>query len=273
MLKFLYLYAKDLGRISARSAVYVLLAILASLAAGYVWGNEFAGKFTTDNAYILNTVRYASLGIWGLLFMFAAAMVVVVTCQWFGEDILTNRSYLNHMLPVYTWELVLSKALAGLTVIVIAVALMTLDVIKVADDISIVKDLLGIIPDLAQSDGLNFDLNMFIKLGVYFILMLCLFVMSSAFISLSFGQLLSKGAGRAFIIFIGFFAVLFVSLAVLVTVLRSAGVISGIANIDSIQSIFDLAETILRCIGNTNLVLSILFMTGASLILTYRLNV
>ena len=273
MLKFIYLFINDLVRIFARSAVYVLLAIIASLITGYVWGDSFAEGFTPENAYVLNTLRYAFVGVWGLLFMFAAIMVVVVTCQWFGEDMLTNRSYLNHMLPVYTWELVLSKALAGLAVIVIAVGIMTVDVIKVADHISIVGDILGIIPDLAESDGLDFDLSMFIKLGVYFILMLCLFIMSAAFLALSFGQLLSKGIGRDFMIFIGFFAVLFVSLAILVTVLRSAGVIAGITSIDSIQSVFDLAKSTLKCISNTNLVLSILFMTGASLILTYRLNV
>ncbi len=273
MLKFINLLIKDLSRILARSAVYVLFSIIASLVTGYVWGNEFAKKFTLENAYILNAVRYVSVGVWGILFMFAAIMVVVVTCQWFGEDMLTNRSYLNHMLPVYTWELVISKALSGLAIMVIAVAVMTFDVIKIADKISIVGDLLKIFPDLAQSDGLSFDLNMFIGLGVYFMLMLCLFIMSCAFLALSLGQLVSRGAGRTFIIFIGFFALLFISMAVLAASFGISGIEISSAAINSIQSIFDLTENILKCIGNTNLVLSVAFMVGSSFILTYKLNV
>ncbi len=273
MLKFLNLFFRDLCRVFARSLIYVFLTIFASFITGYLWSNECASRFTVENAYVLNALRYASVGVWAILFMFAAAMVVVVSCQWFGEDMLTNRSYLNHMLPVYTWEPVLSKALAGIVVMAAAVGIMSLNLIDVADDISIVKDLLGIIPDLAQSDGLDFDLAEFIKLGIYFMFMLCLFVMSAAFISLSLGQLFSRGISRNFLIFIAFFAVLFISMFVLIAVFKTSGVTLSTDVINSIQSVFDMAKKILSCISNTNLVLSVIMLTGTSLILTYRLNV
>ena len=270
MLRFLILFFKDFCRVLARSIIYVLLAVIASLVTSYVWSDAFSARFEVEVAYRLNAIRYCSVGVWGILVVFSAIMVVVTACQWFGEDLLTNRSYLNHMLPIYTWELVLSKALAGLAVLALSAVILTYDVIHVADDISIVGDILGIIPDLSQSDGLNFDLAAFIKLGVYFVLMLCLYTMSTAFMSLSIGQLVSKGAGRSFLIFIGFFALLFISMGVLMAVVKAAGISLTFSDI---QSIFDTAENILKSVGNTNLVLSLLFMTGSSLILTYRLNV
>ena len=270
MLRFMILFIKDFCRVLARSVVYVLIAIIASLVTSYVWGEGFAEKFSVQTAYRLNAIRYCSVGVWGILTVFAAIMVVYTSCQWFGEDILTNRSYLNHMLPIYTWELVLSKALAGLAVLSAAAAVLTYAVINVSDDISIVGDMLGIIPDLSKSDGLNFDLALFIRLGVYFVLMLCLYIMSTAFMSLSLGQLVSRGVGRSCLIFIGFFALIFVSMAVVMTVVKAAGIT---LTFSSRQSIFDTAENILKYIGNTNLVLSVLFMAGASTILTYRLNV
>ncbi|MBQ8942650.1 MAG: hypothetical protein IJ062_12515 [Firmicutes bacterium] len=270
MLKFLTLFIKDFCRVFVRSLVYVLIAVIVSTATSYVWSDDFASKFPIQVAYRLNAIRYCSVGIWGILVMFAAVMVVVTACQWFGEDILTNRSYLNHMLPIYTWELVLSKALAGLAVLCVTALILTYDVLRVSDSISIVGDMLGIIPDLSKSDGLDFDLTMFIKLGVYFVLMFCLYIMATAFMSLSLGQLVSRGIGRSVLIFIGFFALVFISMFVLLTVVKAAGITLSFS---SIQSIFDTAENTLKCIGNTNLVLSVLFMTGASLILTYRLNV
>ena len=273
MLKFLNILFKDFIRIFARSILYVLIAILISMATSYVWGSGFAALFSAQTAYRMNTVRYCMAGVWAISIFFAAVMVVVVSCQWFGEDILTNRSYLNHMLPIYTWELVVSKAVAGLLVLLCAAAILTYDVLKVANSISIVGDLLSVIPDLSQSDGINFDLAMFIKLGVYFMLMICLFVMATAFLSQTLGQLASRGFARNFLIFMGFFALVFVSGAILVTVFRAGGISVNFRALGSLQGIFDTVEKILRLISNTNLIISILYMAGASLILTYRLNV
>ena len=273
MLKFLNILFKDFCRIFLRSIIYVIIAVAASLITGYLWNSGFASHFTAQTAYRMNAARYCMAGMWVILVIFAAVMVVVAACQWFGEDILTNRSYLNHMLPIYTWELVVSKALAGLAVLLCAAAILTWDVLKVANSISIVGDLLAVIPDLSKSDGVNFDLAMFIRLGVYFMLMLCLIVMSTAFMSQTLGQLASRGFARNFLIFMGFFALLFVSGTVLLTVFRVFGITLNFAELNNLQGIFDTAENILRLISNTNLVLSILYMTGASLILTYRLNV
>ncbi|GEM_PF-2973649 len=273
MLKFLNILFKDFCRIFLRSIIFVLIAVIVSMITSYVWSDEFALNFTAQTAYRMNAMRYCSAGIWAMLIVFAAVMVVVAACQWFGEDILTNRSYLNHLLPIYTWELVLSKAVAGLLVLLCAAAILTYDVLKVANSISIVGDILSVIPDLSQSDGLNFDLKMFIRLGVYFVLMLCLFVMSTAFMSQTLGQLASRGFARNFLIFMGFFALVFISGAVLLTVFRAGGVSINFKELNGLQGILDMAEKILRLISNTNLILSILYMTGASLILTYRLNV
>ena len=273
MLRFLNILFKDFFRIFFRSIVYVLIAVVVSIITSGVWSNTFAARFTAQTAYRMNTIRYAMAGVWAILIVFAAVMVVVVACQWFGEDILTNRSYLNHMLPIYTWELVVSKAIAGLMVLLCAAAVLTYDVLRVANSISIVGDMLAVIPDLSKSDGINFDLQMFVRLGVYFVLMLCLFVMSTAFMSQTFGQLASRGFARNFLIFMGFFALLFISGAILLTVLRSGGISVNFRELGSLQGILDMTEHLLRLVSNTNLVISILYMTGASLILTYRLNV
>ncbi|MBO5560681.1 MAG: hypothetical protein J6A07_03390, partial [Firmicutes bacterium] len=78
---------------------------------------------------------------------------------------------------------------------------------------------------------------------------------------------------RNFLIFIAFFAVLFISMFVLIAVFKTSGVTLSMDVINSIQSVFDMAKKILSCISNTNLVLSVIMLTGTSLILTYRLNV
>ena len=273
MLKFLNILFKDFCRIFFRSIVYVIIAVIASMITSSVWSNAFAANFNAQTAYRMNTIRYGMAGVWAILIVFAAVMVVVVACQWFGEDILTNRSYLNHMLPIYTWELVVSKAIAGLLVLLCAAAILTYDVLRVANSISVVGDLLAVIPDLSKSDGIDFDLPMFIRLGVYFVLMLCLFVMSTAFMSQTFGQLASRGFARNFLIFFGFFALVFISGAILLTVFRAGGVTINFRELGSLQGILDMAKKLLKLISNTNLAVSILYMTGASLILTYRLNV
>lgn len=273
MLKFLSLFIRDFCRIFLRSLAYVLVAVIASFIVSYLWSEGFATHYDATNAYVLNTIRFGSLGVWGMLCVFSAIMTVNISCQWFGEDILTNRSYHINMLPVHTWELVLSKAVAGILVTTITILVMAYNTFAVSSKIDIVNDILGIIPDFIQSEGLDFNIVSFVTLLLCCLTMLCALIMSMSFFSLSLGQLIPRGISRYVFIFICFIAILVVCLFIIVGVYSSAGIVNDFATIDTIQNIFDLGVKILKCTTNTNLWLSVFMLIGSGAILNFKLNV
>ena len=273
MLKFLNLLFRDFYRIFIRCVIFLIAATVASSLTIYVWRDEFAVNFTAQTIYKMHAMRYCTAGIWAMLLIFAAFMTAVKAAQWYGEDVLTNRSYLNHMLPVYTCELVISKAAAGLLALFCMAAVLTYEAFLVVEHISVLNEMLAMLPDLTTSEGVFVDIPMFVKLSLYFLFMLCMLIMSTGFLSQTLGQFALRGFSRNMLILIGFFALIFVSVGVLLSILSSNGISVDLSILKDLQRLVDTAEKVLKLISNTNLGLSIAYITGASLLLTYRLNV
>lgn len=226
MLNLLYY---DMKATVKRSWYYIIIIALLSLLVRFLCSDAFMSFFTDMNfiyAYVIGVVAAGFLGAFGILI---TLIVIVYQAQWFDENILSSQGQLTNMLPVASWQIILSKIITAfiwsLVLVVMAIGVVCIVMVNTEYFESFAKSVVEI--------GANNQIEMspvglIISVGFYIVTGITSFV-SLCFVSQMIGQMF--GRLRNFGILIAFIAVLVISLFIEYSIARLIGIVvpNGIA--------------------------------------------
>ena len=207
MLNLLYY---DMKAILKKSWVYILIFALIAVCVKFFCSEAFISFFTDINfiyGYVVSVVSAGFLVAFGIL---VTLIIIVYLAQWFDENVLSNQSQLTNMLPVDSWQIVLSKVILAFiwSIIMVSMAVSIISIVMVGTEYfdSFVKSVAEI------GSSLNIEINLLgvcVSIGLYVITGLTSLV-SLCYFSLMIGQMFSYL--RNFAIFVSFVLILLLGL-------------------------------------------------------------
>lgn len=226
MLNLLYY---DMKATIKRSWYYLIIIAVLAVLVRFLCSNAFISFFTDINfiyGYVISVVAAGFLGAFTVL---VTLIIIVYQAQWFDENILSSQGQLTNMLPVASWQIILSKIITSLiwSIILVLMAIGVICVVMVGTEYfeSFAKSVV----EIGANNQVDISLvGLITSVGFYFVTGITSFV-SLCFVSQMIGQMF--GVFRNFIILISFTVLFVVSLFLEYKVASMLGVIapSGIA--------------------------------------------
>jgi hypothetical protein len=183
----------DLKNTTKKLLGYIISLILFAVIVRFLWSDRFLQFFDDGSEfYISYIIQFVSIGV---LICLAALMVMVMMVrqtQWFDENLLSAQGQLTNMLPVATWQLVLSKIIAAfiwsIAMLFILIAIGAVFFVH-TDRLG---DVIAVINDLGREAESPFTFaQLFVGLCVFGVISMCAIV-TQCFLSLIIGQLFSS---------------------------------------------------------------------------------
>ncbi|MDO4300704.1 MAG: hypothetical protein Q4D26_04845 [Clostridia bacterium] len=228
MLNLLYY---DMKATVKRSWCYIIIIALLAVLVRFLCSTAFLSFFTDINfiyGYVIRVVAGGFLAAFGVLI---TLIVIVYQAQWFDENILSSEGQLTNMLPVSSWQIILSKVLTSLiwSVILVLMAIGVVCIVMVGTEYfeAFAKSVVEIGADNnvdISVAGLMTSVGFYVVTGITSFVSLC-------FVSQMIGQIF--GVLRNVIILISFIGILALSLfmeykaAMLLGVIVPAGIDAG----------------------------------------------
>lgn len=214
----------DMKAILKRSWCYIIIFVLLAFLVRFLCSNAFISFFTDINfiyGYVVSVVAAGFLGAFGILI---TLLIIVYQTQWFDENILSSQGQLTNMLPVSSWQIVLSKIITAFiwNLILVAIAVAVVCVVMVGTEYfeSFAKSVV----EIGVSNQVNISLvELIVSVSFYMITGLTSFI-ALCFVSQMIGQMF--GPFRNIIIFIAFVVILAGSLFIEYNIATMLGVIA-----------------------------------------------
>lgn len=266
MLNLLYYDMKSTVR---RCWYYIIIMALMAVLVRFLCSNAFMSFFTDLNfiyAYVISVVAGGFLGAFGILI---TIIIIVCQAQWFDENILSAQGQLTNMLPVKSWQIILSKILTALiwSLILMVMAIGVICVVMVGTEYF--ESFATTVVEIGANNNIDISISsLMITVGIYFASGVTAFS-SLCFTAQMIGQIFS--GFRNIAILVAFFAVLALSLFVEYKIALIFGIIvpAGIET-SEIVGFFIQATAKLTFI---NLILTALYWGVSSFVLNKFLRV
>jgi hypothetical protein len=260
----------DLKNTTRKIMGYVVSLLLFAVIVRFLWSEHFLQFFDDDTEFVIGyIIQFVSIGV---LICLAALMVMVIMVrqtQWFDENLLSPQGQLTNMLPVSTWQLVLSKVISAfiwsifmLFILAAICAIFFVNTDRLSEVIAVINDL-G-----RESDSPFTVVQLAIGLCVFGVISMCAIV-SQCFLSLIIGQLFNSM--RNFMIFISFIIISVIVLTGEYIVITTLGTESFI-NIKTAADILYLCQSISYKVAGMNFVMIFVYWVLASRLLKSNLN-
>lgn len=226
MLNLLYY---DMKATVKRSWYYIIIIALLAVLVRFLMSGAFISFFTDLNfiyAYVISIVAAGFLGAFGVL---VTLIIIVYQTQWFDENILSSQGQLTNMLPVASWQIVLSKIITAViwSIIIVAIAIGVVCIVLVNTEYF--ESLAQTVVEIGANNDMEINpVKLLLSVGFYIVTGITSFV-SLCFVSQMIGQMF--GVLRNLGILIAFVGILALSLFIEYKVAMLLGVIapSGIA--------------------------------------------
>lgn len=219
MLNLLYY---DMKATVKRSWYYIIVIALLALLVRFFMSDAFKSFFVDLNfiyGYIISVVAAGFLGAFGVL---VTLIIIVYQTQWFDENVLSSQGQLTNMLPVASWQIILSKIITALiwSLIIVVMAVGVTCIVAVNTDYF--ETFVKFVVEVGADNNMSLSpLRFIISVGFYIVTGITAFI-SLCFVSQMIGQIF--GSFRNLFVFISFVAILALSIAVLVGIAPAIGV-------------------------------------------------
>lgn len=232
MLNLLYY---DMKATVKRSWYYIVIISILAVIVRFLCSDAFISFFTDINfiyGYVVGVVAAGFLGAFGILI---TLIIVVYQTQWFDENILSSQGQLTNMLPVASWQIILSKIVTALiwSVIIVLMAVGIVCIVLVGTEYF--EGFAKTVVEIGADNNVDISLGGLItSAGFYIVTGLTSFV-SLCFLSQMVGQIFY--VFRYIAILLAFVLILGVSLYIEYKFAIGLGVIapSGIATSDIVS--------------------------------------
>lgn len=250
---------------------YIVLGVVFAVFVRLVWSGMFDGSYADDNDlfYIASIVRYVSLGALGVIGFLISVAIIVAQTKWFDENILSPQGQLTNMLPVGSWQIILSKIITAFfwSIVLIAMIIGAASVFFV--NTQRYTDIVSAITEILVSNNINISLFSIVFSTLLFIVTLVTLIITMCFSAQLIGQMFD--VFRNLWVFISFALLVFVSYVVMVVFGRMIG--SSIASIPTdIESFVNFAISTAHKFSFLNIFLVIVYWLFGSYILKRHLN-
>lgn len=266
MLNLLYY---DMKATVKRSWYYIIIIALLALLVRFFMSDAFKSFFVDLNfiySYVISVVAAGFLGAFGVLI---TLIIIVYQAQWFDENVLSSQSQLTNMLPVKSWQIILSKIITAFiwSAIIIVMALGVICIVVVNTEYF--ESAAKFVVEVGADNNMSLSpLGLIISVAMYFMTGITAFI-ALCFTSQMVGQIF--GSFRNFFVFLSFVVIMALSIGLLV----AAAPFIGIAIPESMAA----NELVSFCIGAAvkltfvNIFNIVIYWLVSSVILQKFLNV
>ncbi len=219
MLNLLYY---DMKATLKRSWYYFIIISILAILVRFLCSEAFLSFFTDINfiyGYVVSAVAGGFLGAFGIL---VTLIIIVYQTQWFDENILSSEGQLTNMLPVASWQIILSKILTALiwSLIIVFMAIGIVCIVMVGTEYF--EELAETVVEIGADNQVDINLTGFmISVGFYIVTGMTSFV-SLCFVAQMIGQVF--GSFRNVFILIAFLGILALSLFIEYKIALMSGV-------------------------------------------------
>lgn len=219
MLNLLYY---DMKATVKRSWYYIIIIALLAVLVRFFMSDAFKSFFVDLNfiyGIVISVVAAGFLGAFGVL---VTLIIIVYQAQWFDENILSSQGQLTNMLPVASWQIILSKILtAFIWSLIIVIMLVGVTCIVVVNT-EYFEIFVKFIVEVGADNNMSLSPVGFItSVGFYVVTGITSFI-SLCFVSLMIGQIF--GGFRNLFVFIAFVGLLALSFGILVSIAPVIGI-------------------------------------------------
>ncbi len=220
MLNLLYY---DMKATVKRSWYYIIIVALVAFLVRFFMSDAFKSFFVDLNfiyGYIISVVSAGFLGAFGVL---VTLIIIVYQTQWFDENILSSQSQLTNMLPVASWQIILSKIITALiwSIIIVAMTIGVTCIVVVNTDYF--ETFVKFVVEVGVDNNMNLSpVGFILSLGIYIVTGITSFI-ALCFLSQMIGQIF--GSFRNLFVFISFLLILALSIGVLWNIAPYIGIV------------------------------------------------
>jgi hypothetical protein len=260
----------DLKNTTKKIVGYIVSLILFAFIVRFLWSQRFLEFFDDNTEFFIGyMIQYVSIGV---LLCLTALMIIVIMVrqtQWFDENILSPQGQFTNMLPVATWQLVLSKILAALIWSFVTLLILIAICAVVFVHTTRLEEVIAFINDIGREANSPFTIvELVIGLSVFGVVTMCT-VVSQCFLSLVIGQLFNSM--RNFMIFLSFVVISAVVLFSQYVIMTTFGMESFVG-LKSAADVLDFCRNVAYKGAAINFVLTFVYWFIASKLLKSNLN-
>ncbi len=189
---------------------YIVLICIFAFFVRFLWSDAFMAAFGNSDFYIGSIIKFAAAGFLGALGFLTAIVAIVRQAQWFDENILSPQGQFTNMLPVSSFEIVLSKIIVSLfwSIIIVLMAIGVVSVVMVQTEIF--ETLVRAITDVSINNNIHISMpRLIISVGFYIATAITVIV-TLCFLSQMIGQM--SNSFRNCIILISFVVIFALSI-------------------------------------------------------------
>ncbi len=266
MLNLLYY---DMKATLKRSWYYIIIVALLALLVRFLMSDAFKSFFTDINFIYGVVISVVALGFLGAFGALITIIIIVYQTQWFDENVLSFQSQLTNMLPVRSWQIILSKIVTALiwSFIIVAMAVGVCCVVMV--DTEYFEGFAKLAVEVSADNNVALNpVKLVLSAGFYVVTGLTSFI-SLCFVSQMIGQIF--GGFRNLFILIAFVAILALSLGLLYVLAPTLGI--AIPESMAANELMGFCMTAAAKLTAVNIVNIIVYWVISSVILQKWLNI
>ncbi len=254
--------------------IIAMIVILVIFACGvrFLWGDTFMSFFGNTDFYIGDVIKYLFAGLLIAFCGISLLMIIFVQSKWYDANILSPQGQLTNMLPVSSFEIVLSKIFVAflwntlLTVSLVGVCSVFLAGTK------LFSDMLQIVSDISIQNNIHISFSkIVISICVYVVLTLT-DLSALCYLSQTFGQMFNTF--RNLMLFVGFIMFFAIALLIQLNILMLLG-INNVGAIFESRNLTDIINYVISTVNKLSVttgVVTVIYWISTSLILKNHLN-
>lgn len=251
---------------------YFLLVAIFSFVVRFLWSSAFKGMFNNDTFYIGTVIMIAALGFLAALGILVLIVAIVIQAQWYDENILSPEGQLTNMLPVSSFEIVISKIIVALfwSLVIMAIATGVMAVFMVNTDMF--KELVTSVAEISTQNNIHISFMSVVASFGFCMSTAITSVLALCFFAQTFGQMFNSF--RNMMILVAFVAVFALTIFVEYKFCVSSGLldIEMMTTSRDVTAIVGLVIRIVKTCSVMNLISTIVYWLVTSSILRTHLN-
>lgn len=185
MLNLLYY---DMKATIKRSWYYIVIMVMLSVLVRFFMSGAFMSFFTDLNFIYAYVIGVVAAGFLGAFVVLITLIIIVYQTQWFDENVLSSQGQLTNMLPVASWQIILSKILTALiwSFVIVVMAVGVVCIVMVNTDYF--ESFAKMVVEAGADENINLSpVGLIISLGFYVVTGITAFV-ALCFTSQMIGQ-------------------------------------------------------------------------------------